>query len=296
MSLLTLTTDFGDSSPYVAVMKGIIYSINPSINVVDLTHHIPPQDIRHGSYFLSTAIPYFPSSTIHVAVVDPGVGTERDLLLAKLEAQYVLAPDNGLLSALFDKHPPTQVWKLTETRFWRTPISSTFHGRDILAPVAANLSLQRKPERFGEETKDWVRLPGEPHRTEGMRTIGSIQFVDHFGNLITNIPARALGSEPSRINIAGRPVEGLRWVATYGDGAAGELIGLASSDGFVEIAVVDGNAAQHLNIVAGASVDLPIRKKHAGLISLPTIRARSTLHSDVPKNHLFPPNTTARMR
>lgn len=260
MSLLTLTTDFGDSSPYVAVMKGIIYSINPSINIVDLTHHIPPQNIRHGSYFLSTALPYFPSSTIHVAVVDPGVGSEREMLLAKLEAQYVLAPDNGLLSALFDKHPPTQVWKLTETRFWRTPISSTFHGRDILAPVAANLSLQRKPERFGEEIKEWVRLPGEPHRTDGMRAIGSIQFVDHFGNLISNIPARVLSNEPSKFILAGRLVEGIRWVRTYADGAAGELIGLASSDGFVEIAVVGGNAAQRLNIDAGASVDLAMAK------------------------------------
>jgi S-adenosyl-L-methionine hydrolase (adenosine-forming) len=260
MSLLTLTTDFGDSSPYVAVMKGIIHSINPSINIVDLTHHIPPQNIRHGSFFLSTAIPYFPSSTIHVAVVDPGVGTDREMLLAKLEAQYILAPDNGLLSALFDKHPPTQVWKLTETRFWRTPISSTFHGRDILAPVAANLSLQRKPERFGEETKEWVRLPGEPHRSEGVRAAGSIQFVDHFGNLISNIPARVLAQAPTRISLAGQPVEGVRWVRTYAEAAAGELVGLGSSDGFVELAVVEGSAAQRLGVNAGASIDLILPK------------------------------------
>jgi len=126
--------------------------------------------------------------------------------------------------------------------------------------VAANLSLQRKPERFGEEIKEWVRLPGEPHRTEGMRAIGSIQFVDHFGNLISNIPARVLSNEPSKFNLAGRVVEGIRWVRTYGDGAADELIGLASSDGFVEIAVVGGNAAQRLNIDAGASVDLAMGK------------------------------------
>jgi S-adenosylmethionine hydrolase len=260
MSLLTLTTDFGDTSPYVAVMKGIIHSINPSANIVDLTHHIPAQNIRHGAYFLATAIPYFPSASIHVAVVDPGVGTDREMLLAKLEAQYVLGPDNGLLSTLFDRHPPTQVWKLTETRFWRTPISSTFHGRDILAPVAANLSLQRKPERFGEEIKEWERLPGEPHRTEGSRAIGSIQFVDHFGNLISNIPARLLAAAPARLSLAGKPIEGVRWVRTYGEAAAGDLVGLGSSDGFVEIAVVGGNAAERLGLDAGASVDLALSR------------------------------------
>ena len=260
MSLLTLTTDFGEASPYVAVMKGVILSINPSTTLIDLSHQIAPQDIRHASYFLATALPYFPSGSIHVAVVDPGVGTDRAILLAKLEAQYLLAPDNGLATMLFDRHPPTKIWKLTESKYWRSSISSTFHGRDIFAPVAAHLTLERKPERFGVETTEWQRLAGEPFRTEGNRLLGSIQFVDHFGNLISNIPARSLSTAPERISVAGQLIDGLRWVRTYGEANPGDVVGLASSDGFGEIAVVNGSAAQRLNISAGAPIEITLTK------------------------------------
>ena len=260
MSLITLTTDFGESSPYVACMKGVILSITPSTSIFDLSHQIPPQDLRHAAYFIATAIPYFPSRSIHVVVVDPGVGMDRAILLAKLEAQYVLVPDNGVATLLFDRHPPTKIWKLTETRFWRGSISDTFHGRDIFAPVAGNLALERRPERFGEAVTTWVRLPGQPFLAEGNRIVGSIQFVDHFGNLITNIPSRALSKAPARLGIAGQTVEDVNWVRTYGEAAAGNLIGLKSSDGFVEIAVVHGSAADRLSLGAGTSVEIDLPK------------------------------------
>ncbi len=256
MSLITLTTDFGQSSNYVAIMKGVILSINPSTTIVDLSHQIPPQDLRYANYFLATTLHYFPSSSIHVAVIDPGVGTDREILLAKFEAQYLLVPNNGIATTLLERYPPTKLWKLTESKYWRASISSTFHGRDIFAPVAAHLAMERKPERFGEEIKDWVRLPGEPFRADGHRAAGSIQFVDSFGNLISNIPAKSIPATPPRVSVSGRVLDGVRWVQTYGEANPGELVVLGSSDGFVEIAVVNGNAAERLKAAAGDPIEL----------------------------------------
>jgi S-adenosyl-L-methionine hydrolase (adenosine-forming) len=251
MSVITLTTDFGDGSPYVAVMKGVILSINPSAHIVDLSHVIRPQDIRHGSYMLSTAVPYFPAGTIHVAVVDPGVGTERKALLASAANQFIVAPDNGLLTGLLDHLAPASVWELNESAYWRPTVSSTFHGRDIFAPVAAHLSLNVAPSRLGTAIDSWVRLPGHSFHVDGSRLTGSIQFVDHFGNLISNIPAEAIVAGPREIRLDGRLIEGFRWVRTYGEADPGQIVGLISSDGFLEIAVVNGNAAARLEARAG---------------------------------------------
>ncbi len=248
MSVITLTTDFGEGSPYVAVIKGVILSINPSARIVDLSHVVPPQDIRNGSYFLSTAVPYFPAGTIHVVVVDPGVGTERNALLVSAADQFIVAPDNGLLTGLLTRFPLTSVWKLNESSFWRPTVSSTFHGRDIFAPVAAHLSLNVAPSRMGTAIDSWVRLPGHSFHVDGSRLTGSIQFVDHFGDLISNIPAKAIVAEPREIHLDGRRIEGFKWVCTYGEAEPGQLVGLISSDGFVEIAVVNGSAAARLGI------------------------------------------------
>src|SRR5436190_4562938 len=139
--LITLTTDFGAASPYVAAMKGVVFSINPAARLLDLTHAIRPQDLRHASYFLATAVPFFPAGTIHVCVVDPGVGSERAALYAEAGGQRLVGPDNGIFTGVFRHAGGVVARKLCEPRFWRPTVSDTFHGRDIFAPVAAHLSL-----------------------------------------------------------------------------------------------------------------------------------------------------------
>lgn len=254
--LITLTTDFGEGSPYVAVMKGVILSIHKNARIVDLSHEIPPQNVEYGSYFLATALPYFPPGAVHVAVVDPGVGTDRAILLAEMDGQFILAPDNGLLTGLLERRQPQKIWQLTEARYWRSIVSDTFHGRDIFAPVAAHLALSPSPALFGKPHDNPVRLPGARFQIDGYGARGVIQFVDHFGNLISNIPSSVLTATPRRVSIENRPVENLRWVKTYGEACTGEIVGLISSDGFVEIAVVNENAAKRLNMSTGAAIEI----------------------------------------
>jgi S-adenosylmethionine hydrolase len=251
---VTLTTDFGQESPYVAAMKGVILGINPSARLVDLSHQIPPQDVRYAALFLAAAIPYFPEEALHVIVVDPGVGTERSLLYVEVNGKRLLAPDNGCWTELARTaaHPP-QVIQLTDARFWRPVVSATFHGRDILAPVAGHLSLGLEPRLLGPATKDWVRLqiPEAVRESSGWR--GEVIFIDHFGNLITNIPPEALPVGPAtRVQVGDRQIR--RRVRSYGEAEAGTLVVLISSFGRVEIAVSQGNAAQLLQAAVGTPV------------------------------------------
>jgi hypothetical protein len=255
--LITLTTDFGCTSPYVAVMKGVILSINPAANIVDLSHSIRPQDIRHANYFLTTAIPYFPPRTIHVCVVDPGVGSERAGLYVESGGQCLLGPDNGIFTGVMQKAKnPTTVRRLVNQHYWRPRVSNTFHGRDVFAPVAAHLSLGIDPTSLGPELSEPITLPSHSAVTFGNRWQGEVQFVDDFGNLITNIHTCKMKTLPVKVSISGSPREMLRWVRTYSDGSTGELVSLFSSDGFFEIAEVNGNAAKLLGISAGAVVEL----------------------------------------
>src|SRR5262249_606043 len=154
--IITLTTDFGDGSPYVAAMKGVILGINPAARLIDLSHHIPPQDVRHAAYFLAESIPNFPPEAIHVLVVDPGVGTDRALLYVEGERHRLLAPDNGCWTAV--PNTPRRVIRLTERNYWRPEVSNTFHGRDILAPVAAHLSLGVDASLLGPAVTRWEQL------------------------------------------------------------------------------------------------------------------------------------------
>jgi S-adenosylmethionine hydrolase len=254
---ITLTTDFGITAPYVAVMKGVILSINPAARIVDLTHAIRPQDIRHASYFLSTAVPYFPAGTIHVCVVDPGVGSERAALHVEYGGQHLIGPDNGIFTCLLCRAGGTAtVRRLTERRFWRPRVSDTFHGRDIFAPVAAHVSLGIDPEKLGPVLENPVELPSQTAVTFGQKWRGEVQFIDDFGNLITNVPTCKLKSLPVKVSINGSRPEVMRWVRTYSEAPAGELVCLFSSDGYFEIAEVNGNAARRLEIAAGAVVEL----------------------------------------
>jgi S-adenosylmethionine hydrolase len=255
--LITLTTDFGAASPYVAVMKGVILSINPGATILDLTHSIRAQDLRHASYFLGTAVPFFPSGTIHVCVIDPGVGSSRAPLVIEAAGQRLIGPDNGLFTMAVRKlGGAPSVRRLANSRFWRQSVSATFHGRDVFAPVAAHLSLGIKPEELGPEHANPVMLPIHSAVTFGKRWQGEVQFVDDFGNLITNIPACKLKCLPVKVSLANEPLDHLRWVRTYAEAASGDLVCLFSSDGFFEIAEVNGNAARRLGVEAGAVVEL----------------------------------------
>jgi S-adenosylmethionine hydrolase len=264
--LITLTTDFGDSAPYVSVMKGVIYALCPVARVVDLTHAIAPQNIRQAAYFLATAVPYFPAGTIHVCVVDPGVGTERAALYTQVDGQHLVGPDNGLFTLLWRhaRERPSLVRRLTEARFWRPVVSATFHGRDIFAPVAAHLARGVPPEELGPLHPHPVQLAVKLAVCTSTACEGEIQAVDDFGNLITNIPAAQVPQLPSLVTIGSRPPLRLPWVRTYGDAPPGTLVSLFSSDGYFEIAQVQGSAARQLQVGAGESVRLtweaPVRE------------------------------------
>lgn len=254
VSLITLTTDFGNDSPYVAAMKGVILSLNPAVSLIDLSHDIPPQDVRHAAYFLAEAVPYFPAGCIHVIVIDPGVGTERRLLCAEVAGQRLLVPDNGCWTFLPGADKAKPVIHLTKPPFWRPTVSSTFHGRDILAPTAGHLSLGVPAADLGVPVSDWIRLQEpRPTRTANM-LVGEVVFIDHFGNLITNIPGadyQALAGK-GRIHVDRHEVH--RQVRTYGEAQKGTLVALVSSFGRLEIAEVEGNARKRLNVGVGARV------------------------------------------
>ncbi len=251
--ILTLTTDFGEQSPYVAAMKGAILSINPAARILDLSHEIRPQDVRHAAFFLANAIPYYPPGPIHVVVVDPGVGSERALLYVEIEGHRLLAPDNGCWTELATAAGRPTVIRLAESRFWRPAVSATFHGRDILAPVAAHLSLGVRPREFGPLVTDWVRLelPSVEVRPEGV--FGRVLFVDRFGNLITNLPGSLLRDASLRLFVGDQEIT--QRARTYADRPPGTLLALESSFGTIELAVVQGSAADRLK----AREDTPIR-------------------------------------
>jgi S-adenosylmethionine hydrolase len=253
--LITLTTDFGNNSPYVAAVKGVILALNPEVRIVDLSHDIPAQDLRQAAFFLASTLPYFPPEALHLVVVDPGVGSKRSILY--VEAAYVrlLVPDNGCWTWLMDgERRRTRVVRVTEKRFWRSRVSATFHGRDIFAPVAANLSLGLDPRELGPIVSEWVRLERPVPRHEANGITGEVLYVDRFGNLITNISGEALSRDtrPKRVCIGG--IEVPRIVSTYSDAEPGTLLTLVSSSEYLEVAVNQGDAARRLNAGIGTPV------------------------------------------
>lgn len=253
--LLTLTTDFGTGSAYVAQVKGVILSLCREVDLVDVSHAISAQNVREGAVVLADATPRFPEGTLHLAVVDPGVGTRRRILYAEIGNQRYLAPDNGLLSLLVRQHPLRSLRVVDQPQYWLPKVSPTFHGRDIFAPVAAHLSRGVRPAEMGPPLSHPVMLPWADAVTNGRLWRGSVQFIDDFGNIITNIPALPPPSALVKVVINNKPVGVLRWVRTYSDGLPGQWLGLASSDGFCEIAEVNGHAARSLVVDEGATVE-----------------------------------------
>jgi S-adenosylmethionine hydrolase len=254
--LITLTTDFGDDSPYVAAMKGVLLSINSRARLLDLSHTLPPQDLRHAAFFLRSALTYFPAGTLHIVVVDPGVGTERAALYVETAGQRLLVPDNGCWTELARAAPePPRVRRLAEPSYWRPTVSATFHGRDVFAPAAAHLSLGLDPRRLGPPLTEWVRLEFPQPVLSADVLAGEVLFVDTFGNLISNIPGDAYAAwadRPARVTVGGQAVT--RRVRTYGEAPAGTAVALISSAGTLEVAVVQGDAARELGVGPGAAV------------------------------------------
>lgn len=257
-SIITLTTDFGPSSPYVAQMKGVILGIHPSVDLVDITHTVPPQQILAAAVILADSFRHFPTGSIHVAVVDPGVGTKRGIVLAKSDGHFFVAPDNGLLGLVARRWPPESIVRLEASKFWNSNISSTFHGRDIMAPVAAHLARGVEFEQFGAHQSDLHPLD-YPDPIVGERSIqGMVLTVDAFGNVVTNVTAELLPGVVSEfsVQIDGQPPRSLPRVETYAQRERNALILLIGSNRRLEIAMVDGNAAKQLDVRLGGRINL----------------------------------------
>ena len=255
--IITLTTDYGTGDHLVGVLKGVILKINPDVTIVDITHEVTPFDLLDGALAIASAYAYFPPRTIHVVIVDPGVGTERRPLLVSGQNQYFIAPDNGVLSGVFEKEQNFLVRHLTSAHYFLQPVSKTFHGRDVFAPVAGWLSKHWQPGSMGEEITDFKRfaLPKPKEADGGLK--GVVLRVDSFGNLITNFRPEDLPSEASekgevKLQVGTHAVT--RLVPTFASGNAGEPIAFLGSSGYLEIGVNKGNASKTLGIGRGAAV------------------------------------------
>lgn len=253
--IITLLTDFGTRDHYVAAVKGVILRIVPQAQLVDITHEVSPQDVLAGALLLAEALPWFPDGTIHVAVVDPGVGTERRIIVACWGSQLIIAPDNGLITIADSVQPVQHVFEVTNPDFRLVEVSDTFHGRDIMAPTAALLACGRAPADVGSPIQDVVRLTLPPVKREGDRLFGEVIHIDRFGNLITNVTASDLeGVTPTAAHLAGRPIP---WnTGSYAQQPPGTLLALIGSGRRLEIAVTSGSAHQLLNVRVGEVVEI----------------------------------------
>ncbi|MCU7786759.1 S-adenosyl-l-methionine hydroxide adenosyltransferase family protein [Pyrobaculum sp. 3827-6] len=255
---IALLTDFGTRDYFVAAMKGVILSINPRAVVVDITHEVPPQDVWTGAFILASAYKWFPKGTIFVAVVDPGVGTERAPLLLRTRRYFFVGPDNGVLSLAAEEDGVEEVYRI-EARLPR--LSATFHGRDVFAPAAAYLSLGVEPRMLGTPAAAWVRLGRPSAEVAGGEIRARTIYVDRFGNVYTSARGEvfqiASWGDVLCIEVGGRVIEA-KFVETYGRARPGETVALINSEGYLEVAVAMGSAAAAHGLKAG--LDLKIRR------------------------------------
>jgi S-adenosyl-L-methionine hydrolase (adenosine-forming) len=246
LPVITLLTDFGTADYFVGAVKGAILSVNPNVTIVDITHEIPAQDIETGAFMLLAAYRTFPRGTIHVAVVDPGVGSARRPIVVAANDHLFVGPDNGLFSYIYDREPVHKTFHVTADKYFRPEPSSTFHGRDIFAPVAAALSTGVKPEQFGPEINDAVRLPS-------LETPLRIIHIDRFGNCVTN-----LSPDVKSLTINGITIDSFR--NFYGEASEEELFMISGSAGFLELSVKGRSAAQVLGAKRGDTIFLATDK------------------------------------
>lgn len=271
-AIITLTTDFGLSDAYVAAMKGVILGINPEATLVDICHTIKPQNTSQAAFVLSTAYHFFPQKTIHLVVVDPGVGTERRAIILRTPSADFIAPDNGALSYVIQESSTQlatdndsnslqqrelerilEAVEITKSQFWQTPVSPTFHGRDIFAPVAALLSLGFPPINFGKVITSLTMLPlPKPYRRPDGSLVGHVLHIDNFGNLITNIKSSDLppAREPITVEIGDQVISELS--RTYAEGKG--LLALIGGSGYLEISLRGGSASAFLDAEVGSEV------------------------------------------
>jgi S-adenosyl-L-methionine hydrolase (adenosine-forming) len=258
--IITLLTDFGLSDVYVGVMKGTIAQINPQLKVIDITHEIPPQNIAAGRFCLMNAYAYFPPETVHIAVVDPGVGSSRRAIAVECANCFLVGPDNGLFSGILSRQSAIASVELTTPKYWRTPQpSSTFHGRDIFATVGAYLANGVALLELGEsiDPNSLVQLPMPNYHVTATGIEGSIQYVDRFGNLITNIPNTCIQNKNWSVKICNTSDSIIiSSGATYNDCEPGDLIAIIGSHGWLEISVNGGSAQSVLKLELGAIVQL----------------------------------------
>ena len=250
--LIALLTDFGTRDWYVAAVRGVILSRCPNARLVDITHEIPPQDVIAGAFTLAAAAPWFPPGTIFLSIVDPGVGSDRALLAARADARYFVGPDNGLLSLTLAEAKRLTVVRLTRRRYWLRTVSSTFHGRDIMAPVAAHLASGVPLTRLGVAWRRPASLDLPAVERHGRTFTGHLAHLDAFGNLITNLPGSLLKSGSS-IRYQRHAV---RVVSSYAEGRPQELVALVNALGLVELAIREGSAAWTYNAKRGERVEL----------------------------------------
>ena len=259
MSIITLLTDFGTRAEYAGLMKGVILSINPCAAIVDITHQIDSQDIVQAAFTIYSSYEYFPDGTVHLVVVDPGVGSERSLLALEMKKQFFIAPDNGVLTLLFNEGKITSLIRITNSKYFLASVSRTFHGRDIIAPVGAHLCGGIDVRGLGAEIDllDAVHLDHlSADISEKGELIGKIVIIDDFGNLITNIDSKKLSEtyptdqeKKIQIKIGWHNISGLS--ETYASAPSKTLLALIGSRGYLEIAVNKGNAARVLNAEKG---------------------------------------------
>jgi len=270
-AIITLTTDFGYDDPYVAAVKGAILSINPEAKIIDICHSVEPQNILQAAFILNAAYRYFPKQTVHMAIVDPGVGSEREGIILRTPSALFVAPDNGILSYvindLFAVETPTSKYAsdlnriilktgleavaITDPRFWRQPVSSTFHGRDIFAPVAAGLSLDISLYEFGGKINSLHVLPiPKPSLDPEGNLVGKVLHIDRFGNLITNIRSGDLPGKDVVIEAAGHCIQGISDYYAQNKG----VMAIVGSTGYLEISLRNGSACDFLGMVVGDEI------------------------------------------
>jgi S-adenosylmethionine hydrolase len=258
--IVTLTTDFGTNDHFVGAVKGVILEIVPEAAIVDITHAVQPYDVLDGAIAISQTYSYFPTGTVHMVVVDPGVGTTRRPIIASSDGYHFVAPDNGVLSMVYAKEDRIHVRHVTSDHYFRQPVSNTFHGRDVFAPVAAYLAKMVDSHKFGDEIEDFVKFAAPKPKPAGDNRLRAVVLkVDRFGNLITNVtpddaPAVFAGKSPFKIVVGSKEITDIR--SAYAEGAPGEVFGILGSMGYLEIVANRAAAAQVTGAGKGSEVSI----------------------------------------
>jgi S-adenosylmethionine hydrolase len=259
--VITITTDFGTNDHFVGAMKGVIVDIVPEVQIVDISHAVQAYDVLDGALTIAQAYSYFPNGTIHLVVVDPGVGTARRPILASSDGFHFVAPDNGVLSMVYAREERIHVRHITSDHYFRQPVSNTFHGRDIFAPVAAYLAKLVDSHKFGDEIEDYVKFAAPRPKPAGENRIRAVVLkIDRFGNLITNItpadvpPLFAAKPGAFKITVGSREITDIR--TAYAEGGPGEVFGILGSMGYLEIVANRAAAAQITGAIKGSEVSI----------------------------------------